>query len=44
MVSNALTWQQVLAGLGEPPSADDDEPVPRLLREFLAAERNPPGW
>jgi hypothetical protein len=36
MISNALTWQRVLARRGAS-RAEDDEPVPRLLREFLAA-------
>ena len=37
MISNALTWQRVLARRGAS-RAEDDEPVPRLLREFLDAE------
>jgi hypothetical protein len=38
MLSNALTWQRVLAARAAPSAGDDDEPVPRLLREFLTAQ------
>lgn len=38
MVSNALTWQHILAGSGGLLAEGVDAPVPRLLREFLAAE------
>ncbi len=40
MVSNALTWYDVLSRPAIPHREDDDEPVPRLLREFLHAQTN----
>jgi len=41
MVCRALTWRRIVAGLGEPVSAEYAEAVPAWLQEFLNQETTP---